>query len=164
MRIPLSSEQKEKVLEMFRYYYSNEIDNKAMYLLPDIDENGMLEYSSQKPAIHWYEFVTNILVKKITENKFYWVNVYLTTCIQYYNPTHIHPVDFAYEKFILVINNESLFKRTENEYVVEKEQKEANREAKKKKGRSKAIKPIVSENEAENEENSKNLIKKSDFL
>lgn len=159
--IPLSTEQRERILEMFRYYYASEVNEHALYLLPDIDDNGVIEYDPNKPKIHWYELVSNILIKKITNNNFYWTSVYLTKCIHYYSPKHVHPVDFVYEKFISVINNESLFKITENDYVVEKEQKEAVKEAKKKKNK---VKPIVSENVENEAENDKNYIKQSDFF
>lgn len=164
LNIPLSTDQKEKVLEMFRYYYLDEINNDAPYILPNIDENGVLEYDPNKPKIHWYEFVSNILIKKITNNNFYWVSVYLNTCIQQYSPKHIHPIEFVYDKFTKVINKESLFVITENDFVAEKEKKESEKDAKKKASKSKNSKMPIEETSIETDEINKKSIKMSDFL
>jgi len=125
INISLSTEQKSKLLEMFDYYYSDLIftDAKDVTPLPFIDENGLIEYNTTKPKIHWYEFLSNILFKRIVNNNFYWVNRYVQICIQYYDPKNYHPIDFAYEKFKLTINNEPLFKMENNDHLIEKEEK-----------------------------------------
>lgn len=112
LSIPLSKDQEEKILEMFEYYLPELIEEDSTF--PYFGDFGIVHYTS-KDDIHWYELLSNILVKEVFKSKSYWQNRYVVQCIELYFPTCLHPVDWVFEKHEKSINNIPLFRTSEEQ-------------------------------------------------
>jgi hypothetical protein len=111
----LTPTQEQRVLEMYDY-----CNQKTGAIVTDdvkiFEKNGLLSMTS----LHWFQIVVEYIMPILLDGRYYIQDTFLTRCLQHKT---IHPVDFLYEKFQAIINNEPLMKETKLEYVTKIEEK-----------------------------------------
>jgi len=120
LHLNLQSDQEEKLLRMFEHYFKDKITNEKFPLF----ENGNIIYSETENPIHWYEVSVNVLPRKVFANKFYWLSVFYNKCVTLYNEHQPHPVEFLYDAFEKILNDEPLSFKSDNDFVIQLEEKE----------------------------------------
>lgn len=114
IRIKVNKDQEEKLLELFEYYLPSFIEDKTTY--PYFADYGIVVYSeSSDDTIHWYELLSNVLIKEIFKTKQYWQNRYVVQCVELYVSTCEHPIDWVYDKHLKLINNIPLFRTSDEQ-------------------------------------------------
>lgn len=118
----LTSTQEQQLLTL--YDYCNKI---SRVIVTDdvkiIERNGMLSMTD----IHWFQLMTEYIVPILLEKKYFIQDTFFTRCLQHKTQ---HPVDFLYEKYEAIINNEPLNKETRHDYVLQAEAKESKKKEK----------------------------------
>ena len=119
----------------------------------------MLEYYYKKSKIkiedefvildnektHWFEFVSTELADKILKQSIYFLSNFGIKCIQLWpnGNLRVHPIDYLYEKYNLVLDKQSFHKKTEHAFV---EENEARVELKEKRAKDKIKKEKENKN------------------
>lgn len=118
----LTETQKQQILEM--YDYCDGINNFVRTDdLKIIEDNGLLSMTS----VHWFQLLTEYIAHTLLKEKFLIQNTFYTRCLQFKT---MHPVDFLYEKYQAILNNEPLNKVTVHEYMKKVEAKESKKKKK----------------------------------
>lgn len=119
----LTSTQEQQFLTLYDY-----CNQKTKVIVTDdvkiIEKNGMISLTS----LHWFQTLVQYIMPVMFEGKYYWQDRFYNCCLQHKTQ---HPVDFLYEKYEAIMNNEPLMKETKHEYVVKAEEKENKKKLKK---------------------------------
>lgn len=89
-----------------------------------IDANGLISMTTS----HWFQTMVEYIMPILFEGKYYWQDRFYNCCLQHKTQ---HPIDFLYEKYEAIMNNEPLMKETKHEYVAKAEEKESKKNKKK---------------------------------
>jgi len=118
----LSKTQEQYILEMFSHFYADDLEKDPVF--PYFDGNQVLFYHSEKPGLQW--LMTLFLVSdKLLEDKWTWVSRFHNVTLSLKSQ---HPVDFLFELYQRYLLKEPFAKKTENQFVLDIENKERNKE------------------------------------
>jgi|GEM_PF-3876900 len=126
MAYKFTNTHEEYLLQMLEHFYKkSKINIIDGFIIIDKEEK-----------IHWFEFVTTELSNKILKESIYWLSNFSIKCIQIWPNGNLrqHPIEYLYEKYKLILDKQSFFKKTEHIFV---EENEAKAELKEKKAKAK---------------------------
>lgn len=119
----LTPTQEQQFLTLYDY-----CNQKTKKIVTDdlkiINKNGLISMTS----FHWFQATVQYIMPTLFEGKYYWQDRFYTCCLQHQTQ---HPIDFLFEKYEAIMNNEPLMKETKHEYVAKAEEKESKKKNKK---------------------------------
>lgn len=122
--IKINATQEQRLLELYDFC------NKKNGVEEEIKvfEKGILSGTD----IHWYQLIIEYVMPIIFQDLWKWEENFMRTVIL--GKAH-HPVDYLYDKYQKILNEENLYENTKHDYVLkmeEKAEKTKEREQKKK--------------------------------
>lgn len=111
----ISPTQEQQLLELFDYC-QKQTNAVVTDDVKHFEKNGMLSLTS----IHWFQLMAEYIMPVLLEKRYMIQDRFYTVCLQYRTQ---HPIDFLYEKYQAILNNESLSKVTTHDYMKKIEEK-----------------------------------------
>lgn len=105
----LTGTQEQHFLELYDYcnQQTNQIGTDDVKV---IEENGLISMTN----LHWFQTTVEYILPVLLDRKHLIQDTFFTRCLQH---KVYHPIDFLYEKYQAIVNNEPLTKETAHEYM-----------------------------------------------